>query len=223
MKKKLLMLIAIIFLITGCTTEYNIVIDDESIKEEIVSTIYNEDIPVQTEEEKQAEIELDDEITPFIKEDQFPFDDEHDKYDKKVYKKGDKTLVKLTYDYSYDEFTRSKTYSCFDKHRISNNNGALDIEFSGGFYCLMGDTVTINLFTDKVVNETNADKVDGNKYTWIINDDNVDNASIILKTNENVETNSLIIFIFVFIIVSLILTLIMYFNYNKKTVIIRND
>ena len=193
MKKKLLILVALIFLITGCTTEYNIVIDDSSIKEEIVSTITDEDIPVQTEEEKQAEIELDDEITPFIKEDQFPFEDERVKYDKKVYQKDGKTIVKLTYNYSYDEFTQSKTYSCFDKHKLSNNNGALDIEFNGGFYCLMGDSVTINLFTDKIVTETNADKVDGNKYTWTINDENVDDVSIILKTTENIKSNSLVI------------------------------
>lgn len=219
MKKKLLILIAIIFLVTGCTTEYNFVIDDTSIKEEIVSSIPNEDIPSETEKE----IELDDEITPFIKKDQFPFEDEHSKYNKKVYKKEDKTLVKLTYDYTYDEFTRSKTYSCFKKHKISNNNGALDIEFSGKFSCLKGDNVTINIFTDKIVNETNADKVDGNKYTWIINEDNVDNTSIILKTNENIEVNSLLIFIIIFIFASLILTLIMYFNSNKKTIIIKND
>ena len=216
MKKRLLILIALIFLITGCSTEYNVVIDDNYIKEEIVTTINDEDIPTQTEEEKADEIELDDEITPFIKEDQYPFDDEHDKYEKKVYRKDGETIVKLTYNYLYDEYTRSKAYSCFDNHKISNVDGALDIEFSGGFYCLMGDSVTINLFTDKTVTETNADKVNGNKYTWLITDENADNASIVLKTKSNVKTNNIMVFLISFLAVFLVIAVVLYLNSNKK-------
>ena len=192
MKKKVLLLIASLFLLTGCTNVYNITINDNTISEEIISVIPDTDIIPRTQQEIADGIEDDDQITPFIKENQNPFiDNDKIKYKKTVSKSGNNTIVRLSYDYDIDSFKHSRVYNeCFEKSVVKRENGYLRLGFVGEFYCLRGDSITINIKTNrKVLNDT-ADDVENNVYKWTINDSNQDKVNIQMILDDKVDTGS---------------------------------
>lgn len=178
--KKLLCIFIMLVLLTGCSTKYNLEISNDSIKETIVSKILDAEIPIQTQEEINANIELDDPITPFINEEQYPFSNTQEKkYIKDVKKENGATTVTLKYDYSFDEYKNSRAYKeCFENKKFDYDKKGYFLQMSGRFYCLYGDEIEVNIKTNNKVNSHNANKVSGNTYTWIINKDNIDKTDI---------------------------------------------
>ena len=88
------------------------------------------------------------------------------------------------------------------------------MNFSGSFYCLHGDSVTINIKTNNEVISHNADKVSGNTYTWVINKDNAQDTNISI----NISKKSMYIKPIIYIIlgvVFLVLSIGAYIAYNK--------
>ncbi|MBQ6539068.1 MAG: lipoprotein [Bacilli bacterium] len=191
MKKKLLLILVFVLVLTGCSNEYNLTINGDTISEEIISTIPNNEITTQTAEEKAAGIENDDQITPFINNDQYPFTNNNKiKYKKDVSKNGLNTIVKLNYDYTVDNFKNSRVYNeCFQKSVIERKDGYLRLAFLGEFSCLYGDSLTINVRTDRKVIDDTANDVDNNTYTWIINDNNENNVNIQMILDDNTSTS----------------------------------
>ncbi len=185
MKRKIV-LFTFLLLLTGCTSEYNITISNDKIKENIVVNIPDNYIPVQTDIENNDHIEIDDQVTPFIEEDQYPFLNNNDiKYDKKVVKNGNITNVTLDYTYTLDDYKKSKAFTtCFDKKSFTKTNKGYQINLTGSFYCLYGDEVKINIKTNNEVLKNNADKVKGNVYTWIINKDNSQKVDIAMELSK---------------------------------------
>ena len=181
MKKNIFILIGFIFLITGCSSEYNLEFSNDIIKEHTIVTIKDSEIP-----SKSSTGELDDRITPFIENDQYPFYGKYDKvYKKKVTKKGDTTTVVLDYTFSHDDFKNSTVYKgCFKSSDLTETNDGYSLHMHGSFYCLYGDELTINIKTNNIVLEHNADKVSGNVYTWIINKDNMTDTNIKMEISK---------------------------------------
>ena len=108
MKKIIPILVIFLFILSGCSAEYNLEISNDKVKENINVEILDSDIP---KVDPNDEIEVNDRITPFIKNDQYPiFNDYKTKYKKKVKKVGDLTKITLNYTYSHDEFKRSNTF-----------------------------------------------------------------------------------------------------------------
>ena len=179
-----------IFLLTcGCTSKYTITFNDDSIDEEFISTIPDSDIPTLSDDDIKLGIDLDDDITPFIKGDQYPFFGNEDiKYNKTVEKVGNNNIVTLKYSYKYDEFNNSQAINkCFGKAAFNEEENQYSFTASGKFYCLYSDEVEINFVTDKKVLKHNATKVEGNKYTWILNEDNYKNVDISIQISNGVE------------------------------------
>lgn len=205
MKKKIFLIFISVLFITGCSNNYNLTINGDTISEEIVSTIPSTDLVTQTEEEKAAGVEADDQITPFIKEDQYPFiDNEKIKYEKNVSKNGNNIIVKLKYDYTVDNFKNSRVYNeCFEKSVIKRENGYLKLAFMGEFYCLYGDSLNINVKTDREVINDTANEVDNDTYTWVVNENNVNNVNIQMILDDQITSSDgsgLIIFFVVFFV-----------------------
>lgn len=213
MKRRLLILIVFIITLTGCSSEYNLEFSNNKIKENVVVTILDSDIPKQVEN---PVAEIDDRVTPFIEGDQYPFfDNEEIVYDKKVDKVGDVTTVTLDYEYSHDEFKESNVYqSCFENALFDINRNNYLLSFSGSFYCLYGDEITINIKTNNKVNDHNADKVSGNVYTWIINQDNVQETSIQMNISDQSKTVQTVLYV-VIGIVFVLLVICGYIAYKK--------
>ena len=208
--KKIIFIVVFTILLTGCSSQYNLKFEDGKISEEIVTTISNSDIPKLTPEDEALGLELDDPITPFIEMDQYPFADNEDiKYDKTVNKTVSSTIVTLKYDYTLDEYNKSQAKKlCFQSSSFSDGKTGAFFSASGKFYCLYGDEVQINFTTDRKVTEHNADKVNGNTYTWIINRDNQDNVNIDIKMpkeeiiTQETKTNFTLLIIGLIILVS---------------------
>ncbi len=197
--KNRIIIVCLILLTTGCTCQYNLNIKNDKIHESIVSIIDNSEIPASDDLRIMGDIEIDDQIKPFIENDQFPFmDNQNIKYHKKVLEKDDTTTVTLNYDYKFDEYKKSKAYNCFEKKVFYENNGVHNLNLSGKFYCFYGDEITINVKTDYIVKSNNADRVENGVYTWIIGEKNSNNANIEFSfTDRKTEFNYVIILVII--------------------------
>ncbi len=184
--KKILFLVMFVLLLSGCTNQYNITFKGDKIDEEIISTILDSDIPKSTPEEIAGGVALDDQITPFIKMDQYPFPDRDDvKYDKDVKTNVNETVVTLKHSYTFDEYKESKAMkTCFQNAQVAQANGSYTFALKGKFYCLHGNQVEINFTTDKKVLNHNADKVTNDTYTWVINRDNAQKVDINIELSD---------------------------------------
>ena len=231
MKKKLLLIVILLLCLTGCSSEYNLTFNGNNVTEEIVSTINTSEIPKQTEEEKNAGIELDDRITPFIENDQYVFEDNNTiVYDKNVETKGNKKIVTLKHTYTMADYLDSKVYNtCFDESYIGTYEEGFLIIFRGKFYCSGGGQVKVNVKTDKYVADNNADVVsDDGVYTWVINDSNEDNTELYLYVlNEEVkssDSSGVVLIILIIILVAIVGFGIYYFFFrNKKKTVKKVD
>ena len=180
--KKVIIFLIIVFCLTGCTSSYNIKISNDKINESVVSVINGSELSAPYMQYYNSNYSPDDPLTPFIKNEQYPFvNNFNDIYEKDVKEEYDNYIVTLKYDYTYDEYKKSKAYNCFENRRFDSEDGLYTIEMGGHFYCLYGDEVKINIETNNKVIKNNADSVNGNIYTWIINNSNLNNKSIILS------------------------------------------
>lgn len=213
MKKIRIAFISICLLLTGCSTEYNLEFSNNEIKEHIVANIVDTDIPKQSSNNLAAH---DDPITPFINNDQYPFaHNDSIKYDKKVDKKANSTIVSLDYKYSHEEFKKSRAFnSCFEEKEFKETKKGYNLNFAGHFYCLYGDSVIINIKTNNEVISHNADKVSGNVYTWIIDKDNAQDANISINISKTSMFVKPIIYIVIGVVL-LVLSIGAYIAYNK--------
>lgn len=203
--KKMFLGLILVFLLSGCTAEYNLTIDDidnmtydenfeiKSSNYEEVSSIYDSKIPVNAYDDEFFDSESNDKIEGVSY------------YDVKSLKKNDAYLVDFHFTFPSNRFDHAaglktgfydftKTYNEDDK-TITLDTGYFD---ASKFPDL--EKLTINV---KVLNEVvshNADEVIGNTYQWTITD--FENARLVLtyKKEEKSETkNQSVIIITVFV------------------------
>lgn len=215
--KKILLLILLVFLVTGCTSSYEIVFDD-TIDEKITIN-YDGDIYKVVEE-----FEFDG--------DSFYFESElvksripsliefKDYYKKNIEVKNNKSIITLNYKYSYENFENSYLISeCFEKSNFINNDEYYYVSLGGSFYCYGVDHFTLKMKTDYKVLRSNADREENGYYIWDIETDNKDDEvelqlSKTVKKEEN-EKEFKVSFELVFGIV-LIFVVIGFFIFRKR-------
>ena len=183
MKKKILLVI-IVFLITGCSGKYELEIKNEKVIEK-TTALYNSKEVLKDPYEHTLDISL-------------KYDDNGDfliHETKKNVKDGDKVGVELTNNYhSIDDF---KNYSqiinrCYNANNITNTNNTITIKTSNEFTFLEKieelDEVTIVIKSNHKLKSTNADKKKGATYYWYINKDNYKEKpiSLVLHSNKKV-------------------------------------
>lgn len=197
MKRKIITLIILLLLVTGCTTDYNLTIEDDYITENIVATVpYTSNN--QSLKEKKAKIEADNQILPFLNNPQYVFEEKDGiTYNKTIEKDNNNNyIVNLYYKYSFNDYLKSKAYNrCFQESYINKEkNGTIPVVLKGKFYCLYGDKINVNITSSRKVLGNNADQVNGNTYTWIIDSNNKDNTDIqILFSKEKISNPSNIV------------------------------
>lgn len=213
MKKKIF-LILLPLLLTGCTINYDLVINENNISETITGSVEKSEYEI-----KDTDTSLND-FYVLINEDVNPVITENDLYKKNIINTDNGIDYKYTYTYkkNYDKSRIINT--CFENHIIDETEDYYNIKLSGQFYCLYSDKIDINVTSNYVVLENNADKVDGNKYKWTI--DNYDNVNIALtisksvKYEEPVKAKVMSTFQIIGLIIFIVLTIITYFLYKKK-------
>lgn len=185
--KKFILLLIMTFLITGCSCNYTLKIDDK-VSEEIEVVVPNS---ISDTKKNQVDNILKD-LNPII-------DDYDHKYKYNVNKKieGNSTIYNL--DTKYDNYKDSTLLAqCFEHAVFEENDDYIIINASGKFGCLYdNDEIKINIKTNKYVSSNNANLVNKNTYTWKIDRSNRDDVSIkatIMKNMADKEVEPKVIF-----------------------------
>lgn len=186
MKKRILLIIMILLITTGCTCEYNLTIDGNNYKEEIILTG-----------------ETSDEISSFNQEWEIPIDkDEYEKIsgfdneteiNTKIYKyKLSSNKLTFNYDFTRSNYSNSTAVSnCYNKLTVSNYSNTTILSSSPKADCFDKHppltNVKVTIKVDREVISNNADNVSGNTYTWNITKENASSKSINLVLDNNTE------------------------------------
>lgn len=232
MKVKYLLLVVLIFMMCGCTAEVNLDISSDKINESVNITFYQnalypKDI-IKTSFRNYIPIYASDLIV-----DTEP-DQPHE--DIKYYKKtetdlGNGYLFNYKYNFDIDEYREARTVKDgFRSYNISFNNSdntiTLSTDNEGILYFddyPMLEKVTVNIKTDYLVEDNNADKVDGNTYTWVFDRDSRKSINMVIDATETLKeidsrktNNTMIIVSILLIIVVIILFLLVKYKKNNK-------
>lgn len=211
------LLLLLVFCLTGCDVTYNLTITDDYMLESVSfwydNTKENEEILNQyLKTNHQAYFDMDTSTTRY--------------YDKK--KITDDGKIGMNLEYQYDENNLEKSSlidKCYYKKTVINTDEQIVISTDDVVSCMYTDDVkqfdslTINIKTDLEVTENNADKVDGNTYTWVINEENYQKHPIQMRIKKGTDEGfNFWISIIVIIILLLIIAIFSYYTYlkNKK-------
>lgn len=172
--KKILMIIMLL-LLTGCSSEYVIEIKDGKIKEKI-----NIVQPVITDKCENSKSECDDDTGEFVTFDYSPFI----VVDKSEYKVTNTTnkdeIVSIReYEFDYKNYADSTALNmCTGYFNYKQNIFKIVIEANDFSKCYQSDTIKLIIKTDNIVYKNNADIKENDTYTWIIDKDNASEKEI---------------------------------------------
>ncbi len=219
--KKIILLLLTIFVLSGCQVKYDLEFKDDSLIENINISL---------------DKKLENQINGLKKFKAYAnFDNKYQNlYNSEFYEKGSSFVANYNFNYNFDQF-RYATYinTCFDAFSFLEQNGEYIISTSEGFKCMVFeyskvDSVQVNIKSNHVVIESNADVVDNDVYTWNIDDDNASNKRIYIKFGNvkeytllekigmYIKENILMISIIFGILITIMLTLSIIIFISKK-------
>lgn len=205
MKKKKLLVLLSILLLTGCQAEYNIVIDEDTIKEELLvyetnmskwNTIQGNN--VLTYQQYQQEYK-DAPIGVYYNDQnvdaEIGFNPNRKYYTIDLLDKNNKKGLTFTNDFGISNYADSYIIrSCFKHVNILNQRDTISISTDSELSCMNYmdgiDKITINIKTNYEVLDTNATSVNDKTYTWVITKNNYTNSEIYMKINKLVNSSS---------------------------------
>lgn len=174
MKKKIILLAIFLFTITGCTTQYDLIINESSFDESITITAPKSEFnrnEIQVYSEQKIPITQETTQTKFYSNSMT--DDNLNYY------------LKLNYSHNIDTIKKSYFITkCYPNTSIIETPEQIEISTGSEFMCINIDdgwynaAVQVNIITDLKVIENNADEIRDNIYTWNINENNYTNKPI---------------------------------------------
>lgn len=237
MKKKLLLLI-LLFLVTGCSATYDVEIYNNTVKEDME---FIEDNSSKWDSEAQYGLTYRELLTDSVS---YPYPafndamvDENDRikidgveyYDNKLISESNKLGQKLSYHkFTLNDFEESSIIKkCYQYFTIMTQDDNIILSTSLDNKCFDEypnlDFITVNLKTNHKVVSSNADIVDGYHYTWNLSRETKDDSAILitLKKNEyifNYENEFVKKIMYFVIIIGIILGVgsIIYFYFKNK-------
>ena len=224
--KKYLIIIMFLLLLTGCDVTYNITIDDK-IEESTNFYFEESDYSYDTyyadygDDNISSFSNIDEFIQSIYNEDYLAFDGDFNNQELyNVQKINDG--ISLNYSYKYDNFDKSSILNyCGGIVEYQTGNDTVSISVNDFFNCFMSeygsvlDNLTINISTNFKVLENNADKVNGNVYTWNVNMDNAVDKKVYIKIKKGSDYFSMFIDIGI-VIGFVILIVLLVFLVRKK-------
>lgn len=185
MRKRIVILLLMLIITTGCTCEYNLKIENGTYKETVV--LESSDASETANFNKQWNISTNKTINNLGLDpspEEIPVDN--------VYSYN-LTGNKLTfnYDFNQNEYKYSTAISkCYANFSISNYNNRTVISTSSNPICFDDypnlTKVTIKITVDEKVVSSNADTVNDNTYTWILTKENKKAINLIM--GEGIES-----------------------------------
>ena len=222
MKYLKLLLLLLVFCLTGCDVTYNLTITNDNMIESV-------DFWYKDNKENEKTL---DQYLSVDHQAYFDMDNSvnHNYLQKKI---SDDGRIGMNMEYQYDEDNLQKSSlldKCYYKKTVINTNNEIIINTEGPVSCMYMDDVkqidslTINIKTDLKVIENNADKVDGNTYTWIINEENYQNHPIQIKLDKGTGEKGInywmiIAIVVIILIVGLVFAYITYRKNKKRNAI----
>ena len=232
MKKNIICLFFLVFLLTGCGEKYD---NDENkiiynlnvgntFKENIVFTYSNDTYKTVKSEPK----DNDSSDGWLLFEKINPIDSLNNVfYDKKIIKNKGFVNVVLDYEYLEKEFLRSNfIMRCFENYDLSSYEDYFVINLSGEYLCWDDKKIEINVSSDYNVSSTNGEKID-NEYIWNITGDNYQNVDIQYvvsrdynkqDSKHNSDVNLRNLNYFVMLIIGIFLIYVLYKLYKMKKI-----
>lgn len=221
--KKILLMFILILLLSGCSVEYNVSLENDSFKEN-GSLI----------EKKENKDNLSKNGFSFEEQINYTYQSMHDVLNGQEMEKTQSFELKkidtdkeigLTYS---NELKQNKYYlspiirQCYDNVSVKNSNNNIKISTGNYFKCFdyyeLLNNVTVNFTTNYKVVNNNADEIKDNTYTWFINKNNFKNKEISIEIDKSEisyntlldekESNVLIVFL-----IGLVLTVIFVFGF----------
>ena len=201
MYKKIILLLVGIFLLTGCDAEYNLTINDNSYKEDV--TIEETNSAYWYNGNDSATSMLSYGLnTPFPLDSDSPILSESneklngiDYYNVKDISNDNRVGIRFDGSFDGESFKQSNMI-------VSNYNRYLKATLDGNVVLSTGElltafenysnlnTVTINIKTNNKVVKNNADEVNGDTYTWVVNRENYNNKSIYFEFKESNKSDT---------------------------------
>lgn len=192
MKKIIIILIGLL-IITGCSlnnSNENVSYKENSIIYNLyIKDYYMESIDFYLPEnaydiaKKNTEVDYDS-IEYMLLEDNFarPIHNNNKTFYQKTIKKlNNSVYVNLRFNYLENDFMNSNYINtCFENKNIHNEDDYFEIHLSGAFYCLQDKTLTVQVTSSYVEEETNGEK-NNNSFRWTIDKDNLNNVNIYYK------------------------------------------
>lgn len=200
MKGKILILIIIMFLISGCTAEVNIEIDRNKINESTNITVYENVVypkeVLRTSFRNYIPIYADDVIVDTLPDQAYP---DIIYYQKKETDLGNGYLFNYSYNFNIDEYKEARTIKdSFKSYNVSFNNREETLRLSTDNEGIIYfndypqlEEVRINIKTDYLVKEHNADRIDDDTYTWIFTKDSKKSINMLIDMSDAATTNVL--------------------------------
>ncbi len=240
-KKKLLICLLLVFLLTGCSVNYDIEIKDDTIKvngklveldknkwdDIIVDNSIGEegnDVPIEDNEVDYSKLTFEDLVNSKTIE-----ADEATRREGLEKIKTDKELgIKFEEEYNWKDTSAISNIAgvstCYDHFTVLRNkdeesgNEHLTISSSAENHCFEVypnlESVTINLKTNHKVISHNADQVIDDKYIWRINKNNASQKTLQIILSE--ETEFRMDWGLIFIIAGVILSVVLFYLYIKN-------
>lgn len=182
--KKIIFLLLICLLLTGCTVNYNLDINDNNFKETLTGNVLNTEL----NNNDNTDINM---FSYLITGDQPAFY----KNDNIFFNKAtNNTTNGIDFDYSYTfneyNFNNSRIINeCFDNHIYEYKDNTYYLVVSGKFNCKYSETTNINITTNYNVTANNAQTIKNNTYTWTIDENNKDNIYFFITIDKTNKSN----------------------------------
>lgn len=229
MKFKYFGLILIIFMMCGCTAEVNLEISDSKIKESVDITfyqdaIYTKDI-IKASFRNYIPIYARDVIVDAEEDRPFPNTKYYEKTETDL---GNGYRFNYSYDFNINEYEEARTIKDgFRSYNVSvdQDNGNISISTDNNGLLYFDDyplleEVKINIRTNYLVEENNADSANGNTYTWIFDKDTKKSINMLINTSTNDNSANIgivnVIFPIICIVLFVFVVLLILFQKNNK-------
>lgn len=166
--KKILFISILSMLLVGCSTTYNLEIAPAGIKEDIYVTYAKNELDFipKTDDDVPDQAALNDIASSEV-------------YNKKLIVNDDNYVFNYNYSHDFTSIKESIALSaCYDLFSMTSHDGVTTILTSEQFKCaeLEGyniEDIYVKIKTDYEVTNHNADKVEENIYTWVINKEHI--------------------------------------------------
>ena len=219
--KKIIVFLIISFFLTGCNAEVNLKVTADTVIESIKIFDLKDYVYVDNN--------LKNEINSNIRY----FEHEYEYYNMTEFEKDG--YVGKIYEYTHDinswsDLTHIK--SCYETLIVKKTYDTLTIQTNDEYRCgymYNVNNIKVNIESDLKVIDSNADKVEGNIYSWTITNDNYTNEKIRIqyalsesennKYENNIETknNKIMIGILLLICVVILITILIIYEKVKKS------